>query len=357
MIIRLITRLYQWGSVMKKLLAKEYKSRPSISWFRTVSFWSRGFLSSSQVIYDLDNSKYFGMYLTDYQENWKSKAINKRVEFLDNKLLFQSYIKDIISTGSEVLGIIYPSGNWIGFSKDLPKLNEECLTRYLKARGSLIMKPLDGASGIGVIRLDYSEGGWLVNHKQVMGWPELLGLLGSNELYLVTTLIKQNGYAHLIYPYSVNTVRVLTMWDHELNQPFIAATAHRFGNKDSGPVDNCAMGSFTVQIDKITGQLGKATKTIGESTEPVWYSKHPDTGSDIEGVQVPNWEIVRTRALQLAKRFPFCPLVGWDFVVNPMEVFVIEGNDGPDIKLHQVHQPLLLDDRVRKFYAFHNVIS
>jgi len=60
--------------------------------------------------------------------------------------------------------------------------------------------------------------------------------------------------------------------------------------------------------------------------------------------------------LHLASLLSFCPYIGWDLLVTDDDVVVLEGNDGPDLKLHQVHRPLLADPRIRRFYEHHGVV-
>jgi hypothetical protein len=146
------------------------------------------------------------------------------------------------------------------------------------------------------------------------------------------------------------------MVDPETGKPFVAAAAHRIGNEMSFPVDNCAMGGFTAAIDVETGIMGKAIRTKVKSRNLEWFSNHPDSGTQIEGFQIPNWANIRDKVLDIASNISFVPYIGWDIVLTPDGFTIIEGNDGPDLKLHQVHKPLLSDARIKRFYAYHGVI-
>ena len=141
----------------------------------------------------------------------------------------------------------------------------------------------------------------------------------------------------------------------DTGRAFMAAAAHRIGTEKSFPVDNCAAGGLTASINMETGIMGKAV-TTKNSDKLNWLTHHPDTNAPIEGVAIPGWGKMTSDILDMANNFSFIPYIGWDIVITNDGFVIIEGNDGPDIKLHQVHQPLLVNPDVKRFYQYHHVI-
>ena len=147
------------------------------------------------------------------------------------------------------------------------------------------------------------------------------------------------------------------MINPESGIPFIAAAAHRFGTDRSAPVDNCNAGGITSNIDLETGVLSKGILTYFDGNSLTWLDNHPDTGSRISGVQVPGWEDIKMKILDTSAEISHLKYIGWDIVVTENGFVVLEGNNGPDIKLHQVHVPLLRNPMTREFFKFYGVVS
>jgi hypothetical protein len=349
-----IRELYSRIRVLQRLIQKEMKSKNGLSFQRKWYCYTKGFFSNSYILYDLDSNNY-RKYLNDIQENISARHINARgVELLDNKVLFSLFLKPFIPVIME--RFIIMSGRLTLISDYSAISNIDLLVEDMQQHHrAYIVKPIDGASGYGIFKISYSKNGFRINGKNT-GKEELLKFLKTLHKYLVSDLLRQADYSQTIFPDSINTIRLLTLIDPDTNEAFIAAAAHRIGNSKSAPVDNCAMGGLTAVINIKDGVIGKATSTIVSGPELTWFSHHPDTGAAIEGVVIPGWQEIVKKTLALANNLSFLPFIGWDIVAQDDGITVIEGNDGPDIKLHQVHGPLLADPRIKRFFKHHKVL-
>jgi hypothetical protein len=142
--------------------------------------------------------------------------------------------------------------------------------------------------------------------------------------------------------------------DPDTGEAFVATAVHRFGNKDSIPVDNWSRGGLSSRIDLETGELGPGA-TYPRHGEVIFHDDHPDTGTRIRGVCIPGWSQLKHRLLDMAQAWSFIPYVGWDIIVADDDTWLLEGNNYSDVNLLQVHGPLLRDPRVRRFYRYHGV--
>lgn len=169
--------------------------------------------------------------------------------------------------------------------------------------------------------------------------------------YLVCEFVRQHSILERIFPRTTNTVKLLTVWDEERLEPFVAAAVVRIGSDRSYPADAWARGGFCASIDLETGRMGRAV-----SKQLKWYDSHPGSGQRIEGVVVPQWGLIANEIVRIARANPFWRYVAWDVVPTESGFRILEGNNHTDINVFQVHRPLLQDPRVRRFFARHRVI-
>ena len=72
---------------------------------------------------------------------------------------------------------------------------------------------------------------------------------------------------------------------------------------------------------------------------------------------VPNWDNVKKSIVDIANSFDFLNYVGWDLVVTNEGIKIIEGNNYSDVNILQIHKPLLVDERVKKFYKYYGILK
>ena len=338
--------------VFFRLFKKEMKQPAPLPVVKKIYLWKRGFYSASYALYQLEKNN-IDLYLSDWAEAFRCKFVNRNTLYIDNKILFPQLAKPFVKMIDEPFLIMDGKLIPLGKIREVTSIDE--LLEDIRLKGPKIFKPVDGSSGEGIIKISFENGSWVINQKNVIQ-EDCKNLLNSLHNYLVSEFIIQADYSNTIYSKSVNTVRIITMIDPGTGNAFIAAAAHRIGNSRSFPVDNCAAGGFTAAIDFESGKIGKATSTILNENALTWFTHHPDTNAPIEGVTIPGWINLRTAILNFAQSMSFIPYIGWDIVIIKDGFTVIEANDAPDIKLHQVHAPFLRDERIKRFYRHYKVI-
>jgi len=173
------------------------------------------------------------------------------------------------------------------------------------------------------------------------------------------TMFCKAWWLRAAFPFSTNTIRVVTMVDPETQEPFIAGAYHRIGTKKSSPVDNNFLGGLTCRINLESGTLGPGVAPYEHAPDfkdLVFHSRHPDTDSPIEGEAISRWNEVVQTALIAAYKTSFLLYVGWDMVVTDKGVVIIEGNSHTDIMNFQVHEPLLKQERIRRFFEHYGIL-
>ncbi|ELY87757.1 hypothetical protein C483_17708 [Natrialba hulunbeirensis JCM 10989] len=409
-----VRRLYHTARGIQGLAGTEYDSDVSPSLRRRLWLWRRGFLSRSDAIYDIDNHRVQD-YITDYQRYVRTKRINGTWSVaLSNKLLFHRVMQPFDDERMTVYGMVNngsfhatdtdgarlstDGGVQSPSSVDSPHTNNahtdtphadtphtnnaaQRVVEQLECDGKLVLKWVRGGGGNNVYLCSQTEDGYRVNGEHYAD-AEFRSLVSNLSEYLVCEHVEQGPFPADLYPKTPNTLRLITMYDEESHEPFIAAGIHRIGTTDSEPLDNFTQGGLSAEIDLDTGELGPGARPpnaesgadVDSSSGSVsgsvsgsgsgsgqgavsWHTTHPDTGAQIEGKHIPNWEGIRSRVLEMASSASFLPYIGWDVIVTDDDgsFSVIEANSYPGLKSIQVHGPLLTDNRVRRFYERHGV--
>lgn len=343
-----------------KVVKRELQTLTPMPLSARISMWSKGFFSASWYRYEFYTKKNNPKdYVSDVQENLKASRINaaKHTKYVDDKIIFPIFFGNF---GPVVENFAFVNkGNLVPLSSNPIIDNHQKLLDLLISGQDLVIKPADGSRGGKVNKLFYRlEEGFVWNGKKV-NEGFLIEEIKTLDFNIISPWIKQAKYANDFYPRTTNTVRVLTMVDPETNKAFIAHAVQRIGTKHSFPVDNFAVGGLTFNIDSQSGIIGKGSYIIPTESQKVWFSNHPETGTMIEGVQIPNWHVIKEKILDVANAVSFLKIIGWDLVVLDNSDFgfvLLEGNDSPCFKVHQLHGGFLKDDKILKTLKHYKIV-
>lgn len=313
---------------------------------RRLWLWRHGFTSLQGILYDFDRHDPKD-YLSEYQRSRLYETLNGRHRYLlDDKLSQHWMLADHPDNRPKAFGLVNR-----GFVHGVagteydgdPAPVSEWLPPALCEHSKLVLKQLRGLGGKEVRVCTY-DGAYRLDESS-LSEDALCETVEKLSDYLVTEFVNQHPYATTLYPHSANTIRVMTIWDEETGELHLPAAVHRIGTDQSRPIDNWSTGGLSADIDVETGEIGRAAR-YPFSGDVEWYTTHPDTGVQIEGASVPNWEHVRSTVQRIALDNTNVPVVGWDIIVDESGTpVVIEANTGTGVELLQVHQPLLNDSR------------
>lgn len=364
-------------SVARTLVRRELKTGPTVDlpWRRRLWLYRHGFTSRSGALFAPDEGSY-REYLSDVQHELANDATVPWDALVNNKLafylLFDSYTEHLpdlygLVDGGELRrpsrAMVEPPWTTARPTDELDGADEGShgstdafgwVEAYLAEHDALVLKPVYGHGGRGVLvcRRDGCGDGYRVNGDPKTR-SEFAALLDDLEEYLAWTFVEQAPYAEALFPGSANTIRAVTMWDYETDEPFLAAAIQRVGTSESAPVDNWSRGGLTAEVSA-DGVLGRGARWDGSTYEVRWEETHPDTGRPIEGTHVPDWPAVRERVVAMAGEYPFLPRLGWDVLLTENGGFVVlEANAHAAMLEMQIYGPLLRDPRIRRFYEYH----
>ena len=323
----------------------------------------KGFNSDKLFVYRFDKNDR-KLFVNDIRRRILCERISKKYYYLvHDKVVFHKYFFGVVeltprvgllNNGGMIL-IAPPSSSGMSRANGGDaSVSVRSLVRDVINDECYFLKPLDGGSGKGILKVESRFGKLLVNGI-VSDEDRLCKQLASLNGYLVERRLPQSGFSNRIYPDALNTLRIMTMIDPQSGNPFIPVALHRFGTTKSGHADNWSRGGLSVWIDIASGTLGKGVQYPFDG-KLKFLSEHPDTKIEFEGYQIQNWKEVVSEVLKAASFVPFLPYVGWDVVLTGDQVLFQEANYNPDLNLIQVHRPLLSDTAVRRFYEHHGVV-
>lgn len=250
-------------------------------------------------------------YVTRSVNNTLVGMLNDREYYhiFDNKNEFYSTFGDFIGR------------DWMIFSGE----DKQKFIDFMADRDEVIVKPKDGTGGKGVEKLnknDFPSLNKMIEHMEEIGAE------------VVEDVIKQNTVMGSLHPYSINTLRVVTILNDE--GAHIVYAHVRIGNHKRA-VDNLHSGGMFAPINLETGIVEFPAYDRDKKT----YDVHPLTGVTIKGFKIPQWEESKKLCIEAAERIPQMKYIGWDVAVSDKGPVMVEGNNLPGYDIIQMppHTP------------------
>lgn len=215
----------------------------------------------------------------------------------------------------------YLGRDWI----DVDKIDMKQFVLFCQSHPVIFIKESCGYRGIGTRKIETRE----INTEDL--YKSLI--MDGTSHYIAEEQISQIGILSDLHPWSINTIRIVTVYDTVKDEVFIMNARLRIGNKKNS-VDNFHFDGIGANIDVETGIID----TVGYDVYNNLYLKHPLTGKQIVGFQIPYWEESKKFVKEVAKSVPTIKYVGWDLVLQEKgNLLLIEGNDNADHDFQQLH--------------------
>ena len=313
--------------------------------FQKIWCWRHGFQSFRIQQYGLTKENYKN-FLSDYQYHWLNRINNGYQIWINDKTTTRyvmepykqylaKYYYDIIKMSGETC---------IKALQDIPEGFEasfDGIFKLLRQEKLLALKPSAGTHGDGFYRMEYADGKYLINGKE-MTEDEIVAMIsGFKSIYVITEYLFMHHELKKIYPNSVNTIRVAVV-NQNAYEPKIMQTYIRIGSSTSGFTDNVGYGGICAKIDTATGRYYCAEQLRDHKFTPC--PVHPDTGVRIEGV-VPNWDYMCEGVLNICRFMPELEYLGFDIAITDDGFKIIEINIHQDLHKVAEHSP-----EFRQFY-------
>jgi hypothetical protein len=316
--------------------------------------YDQGFLPEKVDLYDFETHD-IALYLSDVQR-WMTREVNGPYAIVfNNKILFTQVFRNFCAVAP--VNAIWRGGRIISYDG----VWEACVAGQLEESRKFVIKPLGGGGGGSVYFVTVGRKSAVIESNEdgrerfTLPVARLGDIFkGARVPFMVTEFIHQGAYSRALYPLTVNTVRMLVVRDPETLQPHVVRTVQRMGTAASYPIDNFTLGGLSAEIDVETGVLGPAVAAAGPHKGPKW-DFHPNTGEPITGLVVPNWQDVVGKMKDLFLQMPYISYCGFDLILRDDDVVVLEGNSYSQVRLFQMHRPLLPDPIYVKVLKHHGI--
>lgn len=196
---------------------------------------------------------------------------------------------------------------------------------FVQRHNTFFMKDVLGFRGVGITRHSMKDIDISALYSELKGH--------YNVHYVLEEEITEVDILKDFHPWSVNTIRVVTLYDDVEDKVYVMNAMFRMGNCQNN-VDNFHYRGIGANVDLSTGIVASE----GYDAKNNIYMKHPLTNKQIIGFQIPYWEECLDFVKKAARRIPTVRYVGWDVVIKPGGTFaLIEANDNADHDIQQLH--------------------
>lgn len=288
---------------------------------RTALLWL-GWINDA-ILYGASISDYFAYGFYKLNHTGKQEFITYRryhkimkkannqtdIDICRSKIHFNNYFSDLL--GRE----------WL----DTRTATKNEIKAFITRHEYFFLKEILSFRGIGVQRIASKD----LNIDKFMA-----DCLSDNHChYIIEEPLQEIESIQEFHPWSINTIRVVTLFDTTTDTVHFMNARLRMGNKKNN-VDNFHYDGIGANIDIETGIING----VGYDTHNKTYLIHPLTGKQIIGFKIPEWEKCKKFIEKAARRMPTVRYVGWDLVIRPDgELCLIEANDNADHDFQQLH--------------------
>lgn len=206
---------------------------------------------------------------------------------------------------------------------DLRHVGEKDFENFCKGKRTVFAKRVSDFGGVGITREIITP---------ETDFSELYKRLYDNKQFLIEEEVVQHETMSKMFPSSVNTIRVVTI--HWKGVSHVLYALLRIGVGDNCVDNICAGGIYTsVSDDGIIRKFGTTNEAGGI------YERHPDTGVELKGFEIPLYAEAIKLCKDLAAEYSMVGYIAWDVAITPEKPVLIEGNTlpGHDVGQNYVH--------------------
>ncbi len=255
---------------------------------------------------------YFSMVFEDKGWKWRNHHITRmRLDFIKQKLNNDEQSCTLLNDKAAFCNHWNDKLNRVWCSPD-DTTYEEFINKF-HGIDKIIAKRRVGYGGKGIE---------IFNKSQIKNEDEYLDFIEKHDNYILEEFHNQTGWIHEINPTSLNTIRVATI---QVNGEIDVVFSYlRVGVKGT-VVDNLHSGGIRFPINHHTGEI-----YAGMNYEINNIERHPDSGVQIAGEIIPDWDEICLFCKNAHERAPEnLRFIGWDVCLDENGMCLIEGNSGP----------------------------
>lgn len=275
-----------------------------------ISLWSD--IISAVYKYNIGLMDYFTFRFYDKSEDERNKWVGIGYKYEYDLLMSPKKSRDILEDKIKFYQAYEP------FIK-----HANCTIDDIKSGNDKARNVFNNGSGKIVVKDALGQCGWDVEVVLAKDCTlvSLAEYMTSKSFNLAESFIEQHPDINALSSSGLNTVRMITHIDSQGKAVFLGA---RMRISVNSHVDNLAAGNIAASIDLKTGKICRPG-VFSDITKPE-VTKHPVTGVELVGYQIPFWKEIIEVSEKIALHRPENRGVGWDIAVTKDGPDFIEGN-------------------------------
>ena len=255
------------------------------------------------------DKKYFPELLYSPEYEWLVNPSKYTYCLADKNML------PMLISGIEKLSVpetVVSCANGVYRDADMKQISSVQAAEIISDAGRLFFKPtVDSDSGRGCAVLEMHEG---TDQKSGRTAEKIITGVGRN--FIIQICVENPESLSRINPSSVNTFRIIS-YRSPSGSLKIGPVSMRIGRKDSF-LDNGHAGGVWVGIEPDGHLLDTAYSGYGSR-----YTEHPDTKFVFRGGVIPEFKLVRQKAIELHNRIPQLGIINFDFSLDKAGIPVL----------------------------------
>lgn len=300
--------------LLSKAFIRDWKKK-KVSYIKILKIHNKGFTVDDWLICNLNQNNY-KKHMTNAQY-YGMHPLNGRYScWIDDKLTLKYLCTGILDKYMPEYYFLINTGGIVYNLIDSPyidniNINFVNVIELLKRKNMLALKRVAGSLGEGFYKAECIDGDLYLNGVKYT--QELfIDKLETLKDYIVMEYLEPHKELAKYCPDTVNCIRYLAGkvdGKLELLKSFI-----RFGNKNSGYVENYAAGGVLCYLNK-NGEFSEGNMLDIKSDKNIIVSSHPDNGVKLKG-KIPHWIEICNAVDEFGRVFPHLNYLGFDFVIT-----------------------------------------
>lgn len=286
-------------------------------------------LSKLKIILDILASSYiFGSSFHEYfYYSFFDKSKNERAQYATTVYMYKYQKKhNPPSTRSLFSNKISFYNNYSDFIKrnwfQISLANINSIIEFLNDKDKVVIKGSLGKAGnkVEIVDLKTTSSSNLIKYAL------------KNKFDLIEEYIYQHPSLMDLSPNSLNTIRIITQYDHINSSIYFLGAILRLGIYEN--TDNLSTGGIAAEINLSTGIV--ETTGISFGLPPMNYTHHPVSKLNIKGFLIPFWSDILDLTKQAALHNTNNTSIGWDIAITSNGPLIIEANHDWGARLWQM---------------------
>jgi hypothetical protein len=194
-----------------------------------------------------------------------------------------------------------------------------------------VIKPCKSAFGKGIRIFTKESGAFRDTAGNTLKASDIYDLMradkGFDSFVIQQRLYNHHEFCRMNPSDFLQTVRVTTFIDRKGQCHILFAFFKLIGS--SNITDNFGdglNGNMISIVNTRLGTLGPGFVTAAQGKGTTCFDKHPQTGVEFSSFAIPRWSEVIALAKQAAAHFMPIRSIGWDIVITPQDIKILEGN-------------------------------